>query len=45
VVVIRQEGSISKGYHLNFAGALKGKDHTPFYLQPLDIVYVPRKTF
>ncbi|MEI6166066.1 MAG: polysaccharide biosynthesis/export family protein [bacterium] len=45
VVVIRQEGNLSKGYHLNFAGALKGKDHTPFYLQPLDIVYVPRKSF
>lgn len=45
VVVIRQEGGISKGYHLNFSGALKGKDHTPFYLQPLDIVYVPRKSY
>lgn len=45
VVVIRQEGNTSKGYHLNFEGALKGNDHTPFYLQPLDIVYVPRKSF
>ncbi len=45
VIVIRQEGHLSKGYHLNFEGALKGQNHTPFYLQPLDIVYVPRKSF
>lgn len=45
VIIIRQEGNVSKGYHLNFEGALKGQNHTPFYLQPLDIVYVPRKSF
>lgn len=45
VIVVRcdEEGK-QQGYRLNLKDALKGMEGTPFYLEPRDIVYVPRTT-
>lgn len=43
VVVIRQEGGVTRNYTVNLKDILDGKTHTSFYLQPSDIVYVPEK--
>ena len=43
VVLIRHEEGKRKGFIFDFTKALSGKDEDqPFYLQPFDIVYVPR---
>ena len=42
IVVIRQEHGRRFGYIRNLKAVLKGEEDTPFYLKPLDIVYVPR---
>jgi len=42
VVVIRHEGQQYKGYRLDLEPALAGGQGRAFYLQPNDIVYVPR---
>jgi len=45
VVLIRQEKGKYKGAVYNFKKALKGgKNNDTYYLQPFDIVYVPRTT-
>jgi len=42
VLVIRREDLKWKSYYVNFQDVLKGKTEDPFYLQPYDVVYVPR---
>ena len=42
VIVIRTEGEKRKTYLLNMEVAMAGGSPPPFYLQPYDIVYVPR---
>ena len=42
VVVIRYKENQRYGYKLNLKPALKGKEDQPFFLEPYDIVYVPR---
>ena len=43
VTVIRNEGGHLKNHTLNLKLVLQGKQSTPFYLKPADIVYVPEK--
>jgi polysaccharide export outer membrane protein len=43
VAVIRHEQGHVKNYTLNLKLVLQGKQSTPFYLKPSDIVYVPEK--
>jgi polysaccharide export outer membrane protein len=45
VTVLRLEHGQQHAYHVNLKRTLAGKDQTPFYLRPFDIVYVPNKTF
>ena len=42
VVVIRHYEGTRYGYLLNMEPILKGKESRPFFLEPKDIVYVPR---
>ena len=42
VIVIRHKGVQRYAYSVNLGGALKGEATQSFYLQPQDIVYVPR---
>jgi protein involved in polysaccharide export with SLBB domain len=42
VLVLRHEGSRWKGYKLNLKSAMEGTTTHCFYLQPKDIVHVPR---
>ena len=42
VLVIRHGGSHWKGYKLNLKSAIEGASTNCFYLQPKDIVHVPR---
>jgi len=42
VVIIRFKDGKRYGGKLNLSGALKGKEVQPFFLEPHDIVYVPR---
>ena len=42
VVIIRQRDGKHYGTVLDFQDVLKGKDERTFYLEPRDIVYVPR---
>jgi protein involved in polysaccharide export with SLBB domain len=44
VVIIRHKDNQRYGCALDFSGELQGKATQPFYLEPLDIVYVPRTT-
>jgi len=44
VIVIRYSGDKRYAYKLNLKEATAGKETEPFYLQPKDIVYVPRTT-
>ena len=44
VVVIRHEEGHRSKHILNFKKALKGKDSTPFYMKPGDIIYVPMRS-
>lgn len=43
VRVIRREHGVSESYTLNLKLVMQGKDNSPFYLKPSDIVYVPEK--
>jgi polysaccharide export outer membrane protein len=45
VSVLRVDGEAQKIYWLNLSRVLDGKDSTPFYLKPFDVVRVPTKTF
>ena len=43
IVVIRQDGDQRQGYSVDLKKMLEGNEEVdPFYLQPLDIVWVPR---
>ncbi len=42
VVIIRHKDNQRYGCALDFSGELEGRATRPFYLQPMDIVYVPR---
>jgi polysaccharide export outer membrane protein len=42
VVVIRHAEGVRRGYLLNLKPILNGETDYPFYLEPFDIVYVPR---
>ena len=42
VVVIRQTDGVHRGWRVNLDDLLEGRSQTPFYLQPRDIVHVPR---
>lgn len=44
VIVIRHMDDKRYGYSLDLKAALAGKATNPFYLEPKDIVYVPRTT-
>jgi protein involved in polysaccharide export with SLBB domain len=44
VVIIRHKNNQRYGCALDFSGELKGEAVQPFYLEPMDIVYVPRTT-
>jgi polysaccharide biosynthesis/export protein len=43
VTVIRRENSVMKNYKLNLKAVLNGRQTSPFYLKPDDIVYVPER--
>jgi polysaccharide biosynthesis/export protein PslD len=42
VVIIRHKNNQRYGCALDFSGELQGEAIQPFYLEPMDIVYVPR---
>lgn len=42
IVVVRHDGKRYRGYRLDVTPALAGEQGRAFYLQPNDIVYVPR---
>ncbi len=43
VTVIRTKGNTTQNFTVNLKDVLAGKPVKPFYLSPLDIVYVPEK--
>ncbi len=43
VKIIRNENGVMKHFTLNLQRILDGKDSTPFYLQPDDIIYVSQR--
>jgi protein involved in polysaccharide export with SLBB domain len=43
VKITRNENGLYKSYKLNLQRVLDGKDNTPFYLKPSDIIYVPQR--
>ena len=45
VVVLRIDKGRRVRFTLNLKRALKGDDHSLFYLEPFDIIYVPEKAF
>jgi hypothetical protein len=45
VLVLRLENGRQKTYRVNLKRILQGKNETPFYLKPFDIVQVATKTF
>jgi protein involved in polysaccharide export with SLBB domain len=45
VTVLRLEDGRQKIYHVNVRNLLEGREDSPFYLKPFDIVHVPAKTF
>jgi polysaccharide export outer membrane protein len=42
VVIVRHKEGKRYGAALDLSGAIQGRESQPFYLEPLDIVYVPR---
>lgn len=44
VLLIRQTGELRRAYALNLEALMSGQDYEPVYLQPKDVVYVPRTT-
>lgn len=44
VVVVRLQGTKQYGYILDLRGAIAGKPTQPFFLEPRDVVFVPRTT-
>ena len=45
VTVLRVENGRQQTYQVNLKNVLAGKEKSPFYLKPFDIIYVPAKTF
>jgi polysaccharide biosynthesis/export protein len=45
VTVLRIVDGHQQAYHINLNRILAGREETPFYLQPFDIIYVPEKIF
>lgn len=45
VSVLRIENGRQHAYHVNLKRVLQGREETPFYLRPFDIIYIPAKTF
>lgn len=45
VSVLRLENGQEHAYHVNLKRVLEGRENTPFFLKPFDIIYVPTKTF
>ena len=45
VIVLRIVNGEQQTHHVNLKRLLDGKETSPFYLQPFDIIYVPAKTF
>lgn len=45
VSILRIENGEQHAYHVNLKRVLSGKEKTPFYLRPFDIIYVPAKVF
>jgi polysaccharide export outer membrane protein len=45
VIVLRLENGQQRAYHINLKRVLAGREKTPFYLRPFDIVYLPAKLF
>ena len=43
VTVVRRENNVMKNYKLNLKAVLDGRQTSPFYLKPDDIVYVPER--
>lgn len=43
--VLRIENGRQQLYDINLKRVLEGKEKTPFYLKPFDIIYVPAKVF
>lgn len=43
ITVIRQEGKQTKTFTINLKRALQQRENEPFYLKPLDIIYVPER--
>ena len=44
VLLIRQNGKLREGYAFNLKAPMSGKNYEPVYLQPKDVIYVPRTT-
>jgi polysaccharide export outer membrane protein len=42
VVVVRHKSSKRQAYSIDLEASLKGDESKPFYLEPQDVVYVPR---
>jgi polysaccharide export outer membrane protein len=45
VTVLRIVNGVQQAYHIDLNRVLAGRDETPFYLKPYDIIYVPAKVF
>ena len=45
VIILRIERGRQVSYQVNLKKVLEGKEETPFYLRPFDVVHVPTKTF
>lgn len=45
VTVLRVEQGQQMTYRINLHRVLDGKDPTPFYVKPFDVIYVPAKVF
>jgi polysaccharide export outer membrane protein len=43
VKVTRRDGSTLQHYELNLKDVMEGKNSTPFYLKPADVIFVPEK--
>lgn len=44
ILVIRYENGISHGYILNLKDTLEGRESYPFFLEPNDVIYVPKNS-
>jgi polysaccharide biosynthesis/export protein len=42
ILIIRYENGVSHGYKLNLRKTLEGRESSPFFLEPNDVIYVPK---